>query len=360
MGGKFVRRLGTVLGLRTGITENKNRPNRSTLVVLGCAVLTFSIVATEIGDGQASSRNSRSRRNGRSSTVQSANGSVLDTLRSTLRQYIKAFGHAPLVYPIVNAPYIKSMLSALPGSRALYGSKWDRKHPFDCAYGTDTSGFLSGNDILTGHPAEEHGSPYAGVQPSVLRRALATLPGLEKSTFIDLGCGKGRPMLIASEFPFRDIVGVELSPTLAAAARRNAEIIGKRCQDRPPIRVEVGDATIYPMPAGDVVLFIYNSFDSELMQTVVKNVEAALTADQKRSIFVVFCNPVSGDCFDASPLLTRCFAQTLPYASDERDYAEDAEDAIIIWQGGNAAPPTRRTDGKIVIVKERWRAELHA
>ena len=288
------------------------------------------------------------------------NRSLLNSAKSALRQYIKAFGNAAFIYPVVNTPCIKSVLSTFPGARALYGSKWDRKHPFDRQYGTDTSGFLCGEEILTGHPAEEHGSPYAGVQPSVLRTALASLPKLEESTFIDLGCGKGRPMLIASEFPFHDIVVVELSPPLVNAARRNAAVMARKHPRRTPIRVEIGDATVYPLPAGNVVLFIYNSFDRELMLKVAENVEAALTADGQRSIFVVFCNPVSGDCFDALPLLTRRFAQTLPYAPEERDYAEDAEDAVIIWQGGNTAPPTGRPDARIVIVKERWRAELRA
>jgi SAM-dependent methyltransferase len=193
-----------------------------------------------------------------------------------------------------------------------------------------------------------------------LRAALATLPGLEKSTFIDLGCGKGRPMLIASEFPFRDIVGVELSPPLANVARRNAAVIAKGHPSRTPIRVEVGDATAYALPPGDVGLFIYNSFDRELMLKVVENVEAAIKADKQRGVFVVFCNPVSGDCFDASPLLTRRFAQTIPYAPEECDCAEDTEDAIIVWQGGNVPPPTARADARLAIVKERWRAELRA
>jgi hypothetical protein len=39
-------------------------------------------------------------------------------------------------------------------------------------------------------------------------------------TFLDLGCGKGRALLVASELPFRDIMGVELFGT-------------PRC-DRPP------------------------------------------------------------------------------------------------------------------------------
>jgi SAM-dependent methyltransferase len=249
------------------------------------------------------------------------------------------------------------VLSGLPGARALYGSEWDRTHPFDRIHGTDTSGFL-GEELLTGHPAEAHGSPYAGVQPSVLRSVLAALPPLEDCTFIDLGCGKGRPMLIATEFPFRDIVGVELSPLLVEVAEKNAAIMARRYPDRTPVRVEMGDATAYPMPAGNVLLFIYNSFDRELMLKVVANVERALAADDQRSIYVVYCNPAGGSCFDESPVLTRRYARTLPYSAEEQGFAPDNEDAVIVWQGGNAPLPTERADAEIVIIKDRWRAGL--
>jgi hypothetical protein len=167
-------------------------------------------------------------------------------------------------------------------------------------------------------------------------------------------------MLIASEFPFRDIVGVELSPSLAETATRNAITMARRHPERTRIRVDIGDATTYPFPDGDVVLFIYNSFDRELMLKVVENVERGLKANPNRAMLVIYCNPASGDCFDASPLLTRRFAQTLPYAPDELAYAEDREDAIIIWQGGNVPAPTTRADAEIVVVKERWRAVLRA
>lgn len=280
------------------------------------------------------------------------------SLKSTLKHCLRTLGDMPLMSAVVYNPTVKRMLSTLPGSRVFYD--WDRVHPFDRAYGTDTSGFLGGDQLLTGHPAEAHGSPYAGVQPSVVRRILKTLPALERCTFVDLGCGKGRPMLIASEFPFRDIVGVELSPLLVEAARTNAQIMSRNHPDRTPVRVELGDATTYPIPPGDVVLFIYNSFDKELMQQVTRSVERALDADPDRRMFVVYCNPVSGCCFDASPKLTRCFAQTLRYTPEEQGCAPDIEDAVIIWQGGNVPPPSTIADARIVIVKERWRAELAA
>lgn len=360
MGGKSADGSGAIFVQRKMTIKYEARQRRLCFPVFVFAALALALLATELGDRPLSGREPRSRRGVQRASIQSFIRFPVKLLKSTLKHYLRVFGDAPLISPVVHSPGVKRVLSILPGSRVLYGSNWDRKHPFDRLHGTDTSGFLSGDDILTGHPAEDHGSPYAGAQPSVLRTVLATLPRLKHCTFIDLGCGKGRPMLVASEFPFRDIVGVELSPPLAEVARKNAAIIGTRYPGRTPVRVEVGDATAYPMPEGDVVLFIYNSFDRELMLEVVEGVEAALAADAQRSIYVVYCNPASGDCFDASPLLTRRYAQMLPYTPEEQGFAEDAADAIIVWQGGNAPLPAPRADARIVIVKERWRAELMA
>jgi SAM-dependent methyltransferase len=66
---------------------------------------------------------------------------------------------------------------------------------------------------------------YAGVPPSTLGPALAALPiKHEEFTFVDIGCGKGRALFIAAEFPFRRIVGAELAVELAQIARANVAL----------------------------------------------------------------------------------------------------------------------------------------
>jgi SAM-dependent methyltransferase len=332
---------------------------KSVLVSLGFVVILLVLVSTATG---ALSTGRMYPPRGRSLHPGTAVGPrSLSSLKTTFKYAVRSFGDSSLVAPLLYHPQVKKALAYVPGSRLLYfPNKWDRKHPFDRAHGTDTSGFVYGQEMLTGHPAEEHGSPYAGVQPSVLRTVLSTMPNLDRCTFIDLGCGKGRPMLIASEFPFRDIVGVELSPMLVKAARWNADVIAQRYPERTKIRVVEGDATVFPMPDGDVILFLYNSFDHELTAKVAEGVKAALEADSSRSIYVVYCNPASGDCFDGLAMLARRYARTLPYAPGELGFAEDAEDAVIVWQGGSAPPPEGLADAKIVIIKERWRAGLAA
>lgn len=279
-------------------------------------------------------------------------------LKGKLKDGIRAVGSLPLVSRVLFDHRVRRLLGKLPGSNTLYGGGWDRLHPFDRVHGTDTSGTVSAEELQAAgdHPALAHVSLYGGSQPGVLREVLAGLPRLEASVFVDLGCGKGRPLLVASEFPFRDIVGVELSQELATVARANAALVASRHPQRTRVRVEVGDATAYPLPAGDLVLFLYHPFGTQLVQKVVQAVEAALAAEQ-RTIYVVLYNPVNGACFDASPLLTRRFARTIPYAREERGYGPDVSDAVVIWQGGNTRPPPLQQNARIVLTSPS-RAEL--
>lgn len=283
-------------------------------------------------------------------------------LKEKIKGGLRRVGAMSLVAPVITRGGVRRVLSKLPGSSALYGSGWERLHPFDREHGTDTSGIVSTDELKSSgdHPALAHVTVYGGSQPSVVRAALASLPGsLESSTFLDLGCGKGRPLIVASEFAFRDIVGVELSSDLLRIARGNAQKIAKRYPSRTKIRVELGDATAFPIPSGNLVVFLYNAFDTELVLKVVRSLEAALAAEP-RSLYVVLYNPVDGACFDASPHLTRRFAGMVPYAPEEQGYGPDLADGVVIWQGGNvpAAPAGAGAGAKIVVTTQGSRAEV--
>ncbi|CAE6726067.1 hypothetical protein R69927_04662 [Paraburkholderia domus] len=280
-------------------------------------------------------------------------------LKTTIKSFASAVGRLSVVSAIVDRPSVHGLLEKIPGSHILYGNGWDRLHPFDRRYGTDTSGYVPAEELLANESFRDDAFPYAGSQPSVLRLALAALPPVDSCTFLDLGCGKGRALLVASEFPFRDICGVELSPPLAEIARRNAAIIAQRYPQRTAVRLAVGDASTFPLPAGDLVLFLYNPFGAELIAKVVAGVEAALAADH-RSVYIVYYNPVFGHCFDASPLLRRRFARVLPYAAEELGYGPDKDDALVIWQGGAAPSPIAPADARIVVASSGTRALLAA
>lgn len=281
-------------------------------------------------------------------------------IKDRLKDGIRSVSLLPLVSNVLYDHRVRHALKNLPGANAVYGGGWDRVHPFDRSHGTDTSGTLSAGELraTVDHQALAHVTVYGGSQPSVLRQALSLVPQPDTCTFVDLGCGKGRPLLVASEFPFRDIVGVELSPSLARAARANAAIVAARYPQRTPVRVELGDATSYPLPTGNIVLFLYHPFGHEQVSKVVRAVEQALADDRSRAIHVIYYNPVHGDCFDDAPSLSRRFARMLPYAREERGFGPDLCDAVVVWQGGGQVAASAGARARIIVTNPGSRAEL--
>jgi SAM-dependent methyltransferase len=254
-------------------------------------------------------------------------------LKATVRHALFAFARLPLVSRVVYRSSVRHLLVRVPAIRSIYWDCWDRTHPFDVRYGTDTSGSSPNGGQITGEPVDIHAHGYAGSQPGVMRKVIAMLPGVAQCTFLDLGCGKGRPLLVATEFPFKDIVGVELSSAFVQIARSNAERIANHYSGRRRVRIEVGDATEYPIPSGDVVLFMYNPFDETMIRKMAARVEAALALESRR-VFVVYINPRFGGWFDAVPSLRRRFTGQIPCAREELGFGTVGEEWVTVWQGG--------------------------
>ena len=67
---------------------------------------------------------------------------------------------------------------------------------------------------------------YEAITPEAFHGLLASIDlGDHDLTFIDLGSGKGRAVLLASLYPFRRLIGVEFSPELTEVARLNVQAV---------------------------------------------------------------------------------------------------------------------------------------
>ena len=102
-------------------------------------------------------------------------------------------------------------------------------------------------------------SPYQPTEPSLFREMMASLPiAFDQFTFVDLGSGKGRTLLMASEYPFRKIVGVELIAELHRAAEENIRAYHSATQRCSQIEAVCADACEFPFPADPLVLYLFN------------------------------------------------------------------------------------------------------
>jgi hypothetical protein len=283
------------------------------------------------------------------------------SLRNSIVSVARIICRSPPLGFVLFHPAIRRRLQPLPGFRGIYGGGWDRLHPFDTLHGTQTGGYIPAENLPHSRFSDTKLHVYGGSQPSIVRAALRELPDLTGFTFLDLGAGKGRPALVASEFPFKEVVGVELAPQLVDVALDNVAIFRDRHPNCAPIRIENDDAAVYTPPVGDLVVFLYNPFGLEVMKRVVSNIEATVKGEGRRSIFVIYYNPVYGACFDASASFARYHARTIAYASDEIGFGPDDADPVVIWQAGSSVLPAKPgADATISITKPDFRCALIA
>ena len=115
-------------------------------------------------------------------------------------------------------------------------------------------------------------------------------------SFVDLGCGKGRILIIAEQYGFKSVTGVEFSSDLVAVARRNLKRVGAHRAS-----VLEGDAADYSFIGGHTVLYLFNPFGLAVMETVLANLSAVKT----HPLYIIYVNPVCADLFDRCDFLRR-------------------------------------------------------
>jgi len=162
-----------------------------------------------------------------------------------------------------------------------------KPHPFDVLHGTDTGGHVAAADLTWRSLSAVFANGYLGIPPSTLRPALAALPIQHREfSFIDIGCGKGRALFVAAEFPFRQLIGVELSSELCEVARLNAAH-NPAWTDR--VSIVNQDATSFIYPEGPLVLFFYYPFYAAVLRRVLGNLERQLRLSP-RLAYLLYAN----------------------------------------------------------------------
>jgi SAM-dependent methyltransferase len=190
-------------------------------------------------------------------------------------------------------------LGLLPHNAALAVRVWSparrrarrRELEFDRRHGLDTTTHAPVSALGVDGDSARHAVAYKPSGIDFVRNLLAALDiPYEDYCFIDLGCGKGRTLLIASHFPFRRILGVEFSAKLTAIARANIAAYRPAEQRCRQIEVVTADAAALAPPDGPLVLYLYNAFDDVILGRVAANLEASLTR-APRDVLLLYVNP---------------------------------------------------------------------
>jgi hypothetical protein len=227
---------------------------------------------------------------------------LISRLRGKIVRSVVRYGVVGSVVHITTWPW-RAMQQFTPRGRMGQAAVLEQSARFDREFGVDTGGQLglATLDIAGGN--RDHGEFYFGSDPTLVREILAALPiAYEDFAFVDYGSGKGRVLLLASEFPFKFIVGVEFAAELHHVCCANLKTHrnpASLCQDIRPVHQDV---VTFDPPDEPLVLYFFNPFDRVIFDAVIARLDASLRR-HPRPVWIVYNNPKDLHSLESSSFL---------------------------------------------------------
>jgi SAM-dependent methyltransferase len=166
----------------------------------------------------------------------------------------------------------------------------EQEDGFDEQWGTETTALVARGNLDADGPIQQ-AVLYWPILPRTFAKIMTQTPvDFSQYAFIDLGCGKGRALFLASEFPFTRIIGVEFSPSLVAIAERNTARFQAVAQRGKQIEIRLEDASTFAFPDRPLFLFMFDPFRPPVLTRVLENLRQSLKR-RPRPIVLAYVSP---------------------------------------------------------------------
>lgn len=163
-------------------------------------------------------------------------------------------------------------------------------------YGIHTTGYDELEHLLEKGIDLSHANIYMPVNYYMLEKMMGDIIELtNEKSFLDIGCGKGRAMAVASYYGFKKIQGIDISKEFIEEAKINLATIHQKFPEA-NFELLLQEAFYYRIPQDISVIFLFNPFDEVIMSGVVENI---LISQEKnpRTIWVIYINPLYENLF---------------------------------------------------------------
>jgi hypothetical protein len=223
---------------------------------------------------------------------------------------------------------------ALAKKNIAHELRWYFDRRFDRLHGTETSDRIELADLDVVGEHRDQGVYYEPTSTRIFRHIMDRVAGgipCEEFTFIDYGSGKGRTLLMASDYPFRTITGVEFSGELHETALRNIRAYRGRRQRCKDLQSVHADATRFAPPATNLLVYFFNPFLQDVMAQVLHNVAQTASAGSHK-VVLVYLNPLSSQVVERSGLFIRRQDIPLPF-----DFTREIQRKCSVFYSWDAA-----------------------
>lgn len=180
---------------------------------------------------------------------------------------------------------------------------------FDFRYGTDTVSHVELKDLNIDSKNYSHGHRYALTPAVAFNKLMSSMSFQNDSVFVDLGCGKGKMLLLAPRFGFKKVVGVDFSGQLCECARKNISIYQRKTGFNAEVQVIHSDVVDYKIKDDENVFYLFNPFDEVVLKKVFENIYSSAEKNP-RPVFVIYYRPYYKDFIERDGLfikLRHCF-----------------------------------------------------
>lgn len=157
---------------------------------------------------------------------------------------------------------------------------------FDVRYGTDTSAFVTLEDLGVENMNLAHAEMYQPTHTIPLKKLFKTLQLNPGKILVDFGCGKGRVLLVASEFDFKEVRGIEFSPHLCSIAEKNCSTFSSKSRTNTNFKVILSDVANYEIQDDETVFFLFNPFDKPVLSKVLHNISNSYTRSSRKIMII--------------------------------------------------------------------------
>jgi SAM-dependent methyltransferase len=165
-------------------------------------------------------------------------------------------------------------------------------HLFDLRYRVNTCGWARLHGLTIASENKGNGYSYEPAKVVLIRKLLGIVRPFvpSDSVLVDFGCGKGRVLLVASEFGFKGARGIEFASELCKVARQNVAAFRRQTSIGTELSVIEADASNYRISEDEYVFFMFNPFDETVLSPVMDHIEASLQRYPRR-VFIIYQNP---------------------------------------------------------------------
>jgi len=236
-------------------------------------------------------------------------GSPFQAMQMNIKAFFAKIDHVIAVYQDVGLAGTGSRL--LLRIRQLFGSddpahaawlkqKTEADMAFDATTGTETGGIQEIFEMNIVGDNARHGVSHIASDPDRFAEMIERLDvDLGDYTFVDLGSGKGRAIMLAAAYSFRRLIGVEFAAELHQAAKGNIARLASKTAIIDRIELVHEDAAAYEFPAEPLIVYMFNPFSSVIVGRVAKNLLTSWKASP-RPIQVLYAYPLHVSEFTAA------------------------------------------------------------